>query len=100
MTKEELLTRLGGTEWNDLEFKEAKHEVPKTSWETVSAFSNTYGGWLIFGVKESKVNGTSLYDIQGVDRAEKIENDFVAVLRSNGKFNQRISVQVAHSRGR
>ena len=45
MTKQELLSRLNGVEWNDFEVKEAKNEVPKTAWETVSAFSNSYGWW-------------------------------------------------------
>lgn len=93
MTKEELLLRLSGAEWNDFEVKEAKIEVPKNAWETVSAFSNTYGGWLIFGVKEKKAGGIATYEVQGVDKPEKVENDFIGVLRSNGKFNQRISVQ-------
>lgn len=95
MTKEELLRRLNGIEWNDFEIKEAKNEVPKTAWETVSAFSNSYGGWIVFGVKENRAGGKSTYDIQGVAQPEKIEQDFVTVLRSNGKFNQRISVQAA-----
>lgn len=95
MTKDELLKRLNGIEWNDFEIKEAKNEVPKTAWETVSAFSNSFGGWIVFGVKEKRSEGKSTYEIQGVDQPEKIEQDFVTVLRSNGKFNQRISVQTA-----
>ena len=95
MTKQELLSRLNGVEWNDFEVKEAKNEVPKTAWETVSAFSNSYGGWIVFGVKERRTGGKSIYEIQGVDFPEKLEQDFVTVLRSNGKFNQRISVQAA-----
>ncbi len=95
MTKEELLNRLNGVEWNDFEIKEAKNEVPKTAWETVSAFSNSFGGWIVFGVKERRVGGKSTYEIQGVENAEKVEQDFVTVLRSNSKFNQRISVHTA-----
>lgn len=93
MTTEELLTRLSGIEWNDFEVKEAKSDVPKSAWETVSAFSNTSGGWIVFGVKEHKRKDGSTFEIQGVDNAEKVEQDFITVLRSNGKFNQRISVQ-------
>ncbi|MFV5685982.1 helix-turn-helix domain-containing protein [Flavobacterium sp. GB2R13] len=47
--------------------KEAKAEVPKSSWETVSAFANSSGGWLVFGVKQS---GKS-YEIQGITNPEK-----------------------------
>ncbi len=93
MTLKELLQRLNGVEWNDFEVKEAKTEVPKSAWETVSAFSNSYGGWIVFGIKEKKSENLSQFEVQGVENAEKIEQDFVSVLRSNGKFNQRIPVQ-------
>ena len=92
MTKEELLMRLNGIEWNDFEAKEAKSEVPKSIWETVSAFSNSYGGWIVFGVKEKRNSGKTSFEIQGVEQAEKVEQDFIGGLRSNSKFNQRISV--------
>ncbi|MDJ1422527.1 MAG: putative DNA binding domain-containing protein [Candidatus Methanoperedens sp.] len=59
-------------EWEDFEVKEAKTSIPKSSFETVSAFSNTNGGWLVFGV--SQVDKT--FKISGVDNAEKIEQDF------------------------
>ena len=96
MTKEELLSRLNGAEWNDFEAKEAKNEVPKSAWETVSAFSNSYGGWIVFGIHERRSGKHNpSYEIQGVERPEKVEQDFINVLRSNGKFNQRISVMPA-----
>lgn len=42
MDRQELLKRLKGPEWTDVEFKEAQREVPKSAYETVSAFSNTW----------------------------------------------------------
>lgn len=60
MTKEELLSRLNGVEWNDFEVKEAKSEVPKTAWETVSAFSNSYGGWIVLR-RKIKENRRQIY---------------------------------------
>ncbi len=83
MTKEELVARLRDIEWDDFEVKAAKSELPKNIWETVSAFSNTSGGWIALGVKQS---GKS-FEIQGVDNIEKLEQDFLGTLRS-GKFNQ------------
>lgn len=91
MTKEELITKLTDLEWEDFEVKEAKGEVPKASWETVSAFSNTAGGWLIFGIKQS---GNSFEVIKMIN-PEKIEQDFLAVLRGAQKFNTLINPKCA-----
>lgn len=55
MTKQELLNKLQDIEWEDFEVKLARGGVPKSAWESVSAFSNTAGGWLIFGVEEKNV---------------------------------------------
>ena len=86
MTKEELILRLQDIEWEDFEVKEAKSELPKNIWETVSAFSNTSGGWIVLGIKQK---GKS-FEIQGVDNAEKLEQDFIGTLRSQ-KFNLRLT---------
>lgn len=40
MTKEELIDRINDIEWEDFEAKEAKSELPKNIWETVSATSS------------------------------------------------------------
>jgi len=50
MTKDELLARLQSIEWSDIEFKEAAKDAPKNALSTVSAFANTAGGHLVFGV--------------------------------------------------
>lgn len=87
MTKEQLIEKLNDLEWEDFEVKAAKGEVPKSSWETVSAFANTAGGWLIFGVKQSKQE----FIIEGMTNPEKIEQDFLGTLRGAQKFNVSIS---------
>ena len=89
MNKSELIKRLEDIEWEDFEVKEAKSEIPKNAWATVSAFSNTAGGWLIFGV--SKIGKS--YNILGVSNPEKIEQDFTTILRNGSKFNRKISVK-------
>ena len=62
MTKEELITHLQDIEWEDFEAKEAKDKVPSNVWESVSAFSNTSGGWIVFGVKQVGKK----FEVQGV----------------------------------
>lgn len=86
LTKEELIARLQDIEWEDFEVKEASFAVPKSAWETVSAFSNTAGGWLVFGIKKDGKEFT----ISGTINAEKVSEDFLNVLRSKNKFNKRI----------
>ena len=89
MTKEELISHLQDSEWEDFEVKEAKTALPKNMWETVSAFANTSGGWIILGVRQK---GKS-FEIQGVDDIEKLEQDFTSAVRSQ-KFNIRLSVSI------
>lgn len=91
MTKEELLTRLNDIEWNDFEVKEASGGLPKSMWETVSAFSNTEGGWIILGVKEKKTGEGSVFIVNGVPNPEQMEQDIITTLRSRTKFNTPVS---------
>ena len=88
MEKAELIERLKGYEWNDIEFKEARRDVPRSAYETVSAFSSTEGGWLVFGVRD----GAGGYEIVGVLEVDKVLNDFLSVLRSGQKLNRVIAV--------
>ena len=84
MEKTELIERLRGYEWNDVEFKRAQRGVPDSAYETVSAFSNTEGGWLVFGIRDSAGG----YEIVGVPEVDKVQNDFLSVLRSGQKLNR------------
>jgi len=85
MTSDQLISKLSDIEWEDFEVKAARSDVPKNVWETVSAFSNTGGGWLVFGVKKEGKK----YEIVGVNNPEKIEQDFTNTLRGD-KFNVKI----------
>ena len=88
MEKAELIERLKGYEWNDVEFKRAQRGVPDSAYETVSAFSNTEGGWLVFGIRD----GVGGFEIVGVLEVDKVQNDFLSVLRSGQKLNRVIAV--------
>ena len=94
MTKEELLDRLNDIEWNDFEVKEASGGLPSSMWETVSAFSNTAGGWIVVGVKEKKSDTGQSFIVTGVPEPEKLEESIMTTLRSRTKFNTLISSRV------
>ena len=89
MEKAELIERLKGYEWNDIEFKEARRAVPKSAYETVSAFANTEGGHLVFGVKQ---NGEE-FEVVGVLAVDKVLSEFVTTLRQSNKFSVVLDVK-------
>lgn len=88
MTRDELLARLRSVEWSDIEFKEASWAVPKTALSTVSAFANTEGGHLVFGVAEK--NGT--YTISGVIGADQVQNEFLGQVRDKNKISALLAI--------
>jgi ATP-dependent DNA helicase RecG len=89
MDRNELIERLKGYEWNDVEFKKAQHDVPESAYETVAAFANTAGGWLIFGIKDHKVR----FEVVGVLEVDKVQNDFLSTLRSKNKLNRVVNAR-------
>ena len=83
------MQRLTDIEWDDFECKTAENRLPDNVWETVSAFSNTSGGWVVFGIKQSGKK----FEVQGVNNGEKTESDFLNTLRGGQKFNVRLSAK-------
>lgn len=73
MNTDELLESLKLGEDYELEFKSARGGVPRSMWETYSAFANTDGGVIVLGVKQ---HGSNRFEIQGLEDAEKIRQDF------------------------
>lgn len=62
MQLNELLLQLDIGEDQDVEFKLAANTLPKSLWETVSAFANTEGGYLILGIAQDK----NKFKIEGI----------------------------------
>ena len=88
MMREEIIERLQGYEWSDVEFKEARTAAPKTAYETVSAFANTAGGWLVFGVRDHG----GAFEVVGVVEVDKVQGEFLSTLRSGSKVSRAVSV--------
>ena len=89
MTQNELMDLLNEHEWRDVEFKEAQRKVPRNAYETVSAFANTEGGHLVFGVRKS---GHEM-EIVGVLDVDKVQSDFLTALRQSDKISVIVNVQ-------
>ena len=89
MTQDELMELLRAHEWRDVEFKEAQHEVPRNAYETVSAFANTEGGHLVFGVRKSGQD----VEVVGVLDVDKVQGDFLTTLRQPSKVSVVVNVQ-------
>ena len=66
MTENELLNRLNLGENQDTEFKSGIGGLPKSLWESVSAFANTNGGYLVIGVQEKK----GLFEVTGLSNPD------------------------------
>ena len=76
-----------------LEVKSAEKDVPKSVWETYSAFANTIGGLILLGVKENlkEKDPAKRYEVCGVVDSAKIRKEFWDTVNSN-KVSQNILV--------
>lgn len=88
MNRDELIERLKRPEWSDAEFKQARNGVPKRTYEAASAFANTEGGTIVFGVRDRHGD----IEVVGVDRVDKVQNEFLSTIRSAQKLSREIEV--------
>ncbi len=84
-----LQERLRGIEWTDFEVKAATGGVPSSAYETVSAFANSEGGWLVFGASETAEG----FKITGLTDPDALQGSFIAACRSPEKISTRLDVQ-------
>jgi len=89
MTKDEIIERLKKYEWDDIEFKLCQNGVSLDAYKSVSAFSNSAGGHLVFGIRDER----GKYEIVGVINVDKLQNDFLSCIRSGKKFGTVIDVE-------
>ena len=67
-----------------LECKKAESTLPKSVWETYSAFANTNGGYIILGIEENRFAESmeERFKIYGVRNAEQQRKDFWNTINS------------------
>ena len=98
MNLKQLQRMLDGHEWDDVEFKEAQRAVPDKIYRSVSAFSNTAGGWVVFGVKDDNGN----FSVVGVAEVDKVQGEFITTLRNASKVSRTIELDaelISHDDG-
>lgn len=80
---EQLIERLQNLENLELEFKDCRGGLSSDLWETVCAFANTKGGWLLLGVDR---NGTPV----GFDEshAHNLRKQLFDLGRNRNKINR------------
>lgn len=61
-----LLEQIDIGEDKDFEFKSAEGGLPRDMWETVSAFANTEGGYIVLGITHKK-NQLSIAGVKNID---------------------------------
>lgn len=69
----------------DVECKKAESCVPKSAYESYSAFANTKGGYIILGVDENKKKAKpeERFSIQGIENPSKQLEDFWNTINSD-----------------
>lgn len=90
MDAHDVTTLLQTGERINFEIKKAEKSIPKSVWETYSAFANTLGGVILLGISEVRnEEGVSKFVATGIDNPEKLRKEFFDTLNSD-KVNTNI----------
>lgn len=66
--------------------KNGKGEVPKSLWETYSAFANSHGGYIVLGLEERKVG----FFVSGIAEPQRVMDDLWNLLNNTQKVSTNI----------
>lgn len=83
MDKQEIMEFLNIGENCEIEFKTSKKQLPKSLWETYSAFCNSKGGIIILGAVEKK----GKVELEGIENVVNIQKDFWNTINNKSKVN-------------
>jgi ATP-dependent DNA helicase RecG len=82
----ELFDQLSYYEGADVEYKSAAGGLPRSLWETYSAFANTGGGTIWLGVAQKP----GRLEVQGVEQPEKLVSDLWNLLHNREKVSRNL----------
>lgn len=77
----------------NLEIKACKDSLPKSIWETYSAFANTRGGIILLGFTEHKdASAVDRFEVTGVEDANKVVTDFFNIINNKQKVSHSVII--------
>lgn len=96
MTKEFMQKLLDSGEGFTIEYKKNEKDLSSDVFETVSSFSNRYGGHILLGVIEVDKDGRKVGQVSGVDknRVYDMKRDFVNILNNPTKFKPTLYLEL------
>ncbi|MCH5346906.1 MAG: putative DNA binding domain-containing protein, partial [Muribaculaceae bacterium] len=94
ITPEKIYELLEQGEGLHVEMKACNDTLPRSIWESYSAFANTRGGVILLGITEdkSKPLTETRFSITGVSDVNKVITDFFNILNNKQKVSQSILV--------
>jgi len=89
MTPERVLDLLKYGEHLTLECKKAESTVPASVWETYSAFANTVGGTILFGIEEHRKekDPTKRFTVVNIENPQARLKEFWDTIHNSNKVN-------------
>ncbi|MDQ3228066.1 MAG: putative DNA binding domain-containing protein, partial [Chloroflexota bacterium] len=78
------IDRYGDKEAIDFEYKASRNKLPAGLWDTVSAFANTHGGWIVLGVVQDE---DGQFIAEGVQNASALLQTFHDLVRNPQKVS-------------
>ncbi len=96
MTKEYMQNLLDSGEGFTIEYKKCANKLNSDVFETVSSFSNRYGGHILLGVIEIERDGRKVGEVTGVDKDSiyDIKRDFISILNNPNKFQPTLYLEL------
>lgn len=96
MTKEHMQELLDSGEGFTIEYKKNENKLSSDVYETVSSFSNRYGGHILLGVIEVERDGRKIGQVTGVDKNEvyHMKRDFINCLNDPQMFNPSLYLEL------
>ena len=96
MTKQFMQNLLDSGEGYTIEYKKSQNKLSSDVFETVSSFSNRYGGHILLGITEEEYNGRKIGNVIGVNKdcIYDIKRDFINILNNPTKFKPTLYLEL------